>query len=638
MKQETGQAKSLQSFLGGDMRKITFSPSVYGCLALFLTAGSLFAGAQDATPHALNPQSLATNYAWPETYTNPLSLETSSGPAVSCPDPAIINETKNDHSTWYLYCTGDPLNSKDVNAQGQLIDHLITQYQSYDLVHWSYIGDTFQQTPVWVGTATSQLWAPAIKHFNNRFYLYFTAPNTLQGGPAIGVATSSSPGGPWTDSGKPVVAPENNPYNNAPGRAVIDPDEIQDASGQRYISYGSFNGGISIRKLSADGLTSDPSSEQQIAVDNYFEGGNFFYHGGYYYFFASVSTCCDGPLSGYSVRVGRALTPLGPFLDKKGISMNTFAPGGDVSIAANGNRWVGPGGNVIFTDDAGQDYMLYHAIDRFAPYFAGFPGVTRRPALIDRIQWVDSWPEVRAGRWASDRPQSAPAAQPWESDNAIDLAPVPNAVPGPEIQALSDEFNSTTLSPQWHFIHPDADNSYTLTGSAYEVQTQGLDENSDPQQVAILGESVPNLNHWMVETKITTSVPFNNSCCYNFAQGALFIYGNDQNSIKLDIFPDYDTRQTEFGKQTGPVPANYPTYDHQNIGIAAETTWLRVECRHNGNQGELYTSYSSTDGENWTRGGTWQHQLGSGAQIGISAENTAGFTMDFDYVRVYQLP
>ena len=613
-------------------------PFVRGCMSLLFAVASI-AGAQNST-RALTTPPYPMNYAWPQTYTNPLSLQTSGGPAVSCPDPAIISETTSGRTSWYLYCTGDPLNSGDVNSQRQLNVHLITQFQSYDLVHWSYIGDAFHQTPVWIGNATNQLWAPAIKHFNNRYYLYFTAPATLQGGSAIGVGTSSSPGGPWTDSGSPVVAPEDNPYNNAPGRAVIDPDEIQDATGQRYISYGSFSGGISIRKLSADGLTSDPTSEQQIAVDNYFEGGNFFYHDGFYYFFTSVSTCCDGPLSGYSVRVGRALTPLGPFLDKNGVSLNTFAPGGKVSIAANGNRWGGPGGNVVFTDEAGHDYMLYHAIDLTAPYFDGFPGVTRRPALIDRIQWVDGWPEVRAGRWASDSRQKAPAAQAWEINNSGDLAPVPNTAPGPQIRALSDEFNTTTtLSPRWHFIHPNADNSYVLTGSAYEVQTKGPDENSDPQQVSILSEPVPKSGDWMVETKITTGVPFNNSCCYNFAQGALFIYLNDQNSIKADIFPDFDTRQTEFGKQIGPVPANYPTYDHQNIGVAGETTWLRIECRHSAGQGrELYTSYSSIDGVNWTKGGTWQHALGSSAQIGISAENTAGFTMDFDYVRVYRLP
>ena len=604
---------------------------------VWVLAVSIFAGAQSSPPSTITPAPYSANYAWPKTYTNPLTLQTGIGPAVSCPDPAIISQNVEGHTRWYLYCTGDPLNSSDVNAQGQLNLHLITQYQSYDLIHWTYIGDAMQQTPVWVGTSAQQLWAPAIKYFNNRYYLYYAAPATLQGPPAIGVATSTSPGGPWTDKGSPVVPPENNPYNNAPGRAVIDPDVIQDSSGQRYISYGSFNGGISIRKLSADGLTSDPTSEQQIAVDNYYEGGNFFYHDGYYYLFASSSTCCDGPLSGYSVRVGRALTPLGPFVDKNGVSMNTFAPGGDLSIAANGNRWGGPGGNVVFTDNAGQDYMLYHAIDLTAPYFAGFPGTTRRPALIDRIDWVDGWPEVRAGRWASDTPQDAPAAQPWESDAPKDELPVQNTRLGAEITALSDEFNSTTLSSQWHFIHPNANNIYVLTGSAYQVQTQGPDENGDPQQVSILAEPVPVSGDWMVETKLTSSVPFNNSCCYNFAQGALFIYGNDQNSIKADVFPDFDTRQTEFGKQIGPVPTNYPTYDHQNIGTAAETTWLRIECRHLASQGELYTAFSSTDGQNWTKGGTWQHQLGSNAQIGISAENAAGFTVNFEYVKVYQL-
>jgi arabinan endo-1,5-alpha-L-arabinosidase len=584
---------------------------------------------------------LSSNYSWSKTYTNPLTLNTSNGPAVSCPDPAIMKAHKKaeslDADSWYLYCTGDPLNSSDVNAQGELNAHLITQYQSYDLIHWTYIGDAFTQTPAWIGNATNQLWAPAVKYFNKQYYMYYVAPNTPAGFPAIGVATSSSPAGPWTDSGAPVVAPENNPYNGAPGRAVIDPDEIEDDAGQRYISYGSFNGGVSIRKLSADGLTSDPTSDVQIAVDNYYEGANFFKHGGDYYLFASTTNCCDGPLSGYSVRVGRAKTPTGPFLDKDGIAMTNFAPGGSVSISANGNRWVGPGGNVVFTDDAGQDYMLYHAIDQTSPYFDGFPGATRRPALIDPIVWVDGWPEVRGGAWASAKKQPAPAAQPWQYNAYEPKVDEGFAQPGEKIAALSDEFNKATLSSQWHFIHSSANNAYVLTGSAYEVQTQGPDENSDAPGVSILGEPVPATGDWMVEAKVTTSVPFDNSCCYNFAQGALFVYLNDQNSIKLDVFPEYDTRQTEFGKQIGPVPANYPTYDHQNAGTPGETTWLRIVRTSNGDAGELYTSYSSTDGTHWTKGGTWAHSLGSSAQIGISALNTPGFTMDFDYVRVYRL-
>jgi len=599
-------------------------------LRLSLAALAVTAAAQSVS-------TLSPALSRPPTYTNPLTLDTGSGPAVSCPDPAIIKQRIARQDSWYLYCTGDPLNSSDVNAQGNLNVHLITQFQSYDLIHWTYIGDAFKQTPAWIGDATNQFWAPAVKYFNNQYYLYYTAPNTPSGYSAIGVATSASPAGPWTDSGAPVVGPENNPYNGAPGRAVIDADVIEDDSGQRYISYGSFNGGISIRTLSADGLTSDPSSEQQIAIDNYYEGANFFKHNRQYYLFVSSSTCCDGPLSGYSVRVGRASSPLGPFLDQEGVSLNTFAPGGSISIAPNGNRWVGPGGNVVFTDDSGQDYMLYHAIDQTAPYFDGFPGATRRPPLIDPIVWVNGWPQVRGGAWASAKAQPAPSAQLGEPNAYVPAVDEDFAQPGEEIAALSDEFNSATLSPQWHFIHPNANNTYALTGSAYQVQTLGPDENSDPQGVSILGEPVPAAGDWMVETKVTTSVPFDNSCCYNFAQGALFIYLNDQNSIKLDVFPDFDTRQTEFGKQIGPVPPNYPTYDHQNAGTPGQTTWLRIVRRSNRDAGELYSAYSSPDGLNWTKAGTWTHQLGSSAQIGIAAENTAGFSVDFDYVRVYRL-
>lgn len=612
--------------LGINMRRTALRVSRRVSFVLAFTASAGCASAQ-----------LATAAARQTTYTNPLTLQTPLGKGVSCPDPAILSQRSGSVDTWYLYCTGDPLNSADSNGNGGLRNHLIPQYKSTDLIHWNYAGDAFKTTPAWIGNATDQFWAPAVRFFGGKYYLYYVAPNTPLGGAAIGVAISSSPVGPWVDSGAPVVAPEPNPYNGSFLRATIDPDIVEDSSGQRFISYGTFNGGISIRKLSADGLSSDPASEQQLVVDNYAEGGAFFKHGGYFYLFVSTAGCCDGPLSGYSVRVGRATSPLGPFVDQNGVSLNSFSPGGEIPIAANGNKWVGPGGNVVFTDEAGTDYMLYHAIDMNAPYFDGFPGFTRRPALIDPIVWVNGWPQVRGGLWASNGPQPAPAAQPGQPNLYTPVAADTFDEPGQEIVALSDEFNGSALSSQWHFIHPGADNTYKLTGGAYEVTSNGADEVSNPGGVSILGEPVPTSGNWMVETKVTSSVPFDSSCCYNFAQPALFLYLNDQNSIKLDAFPDYDTRQTEFGKQVGPVPSGYPIYDHQNVGPAGKTMWFRIVRRGNGDQGERYTAYTSTDGKTWIKGGTWTHQLGVSAQIGIAANNTAGFTMDFDYVRVYRL-
>jgi len=601
-----------------------------GLIPIVVASSALLSG---QTPSAADE---ASHLSWSTTYQNPLSLyDPKTGPAVSCPDPAIFKQNRDWFDVWYLYCTGDPLNSNDKDQSGNLKNHLITSYVSVDLIHWIYIGDVFKTLPAWIGNVNTNLWAPAIKYFNHKYYLYYVAPTTQAGGSAIGVATSSDPAGPWVDSGGAVIPPEPNPYNNSFLRAVIDPDVVEDDFGQLYISYGSFNGGISIRKLSADGLTSDPSSEQQIAIDNMYEGASFWKHDGYYYLFLSTSTCCDGPLSGYSVFVGRAHSPTGPFIDNNGVPLLTFAPGGFISIAANGNKWVGPGGNVVFTDDSGKDYMLYHAVDSESPYFAGYPGFTRRPAMMDPIDWIDEWPEVRGGYWASATEQPGPAAQPSQA-NLYKPAIKPDDEPGEEIKDLSDEFNSKTLSKQWHFIHPSANNTYVLTGSEYEVQTMGPDENGYPQGVSILGEPTP-AGDYLVETKVTTSVPFDNSCCYNFAQAALFIYGNDQNSIKLDVFPDYDTRQTEFGKQIGPVPPYFPTYDHITVGPQGATTWLRIVKRAGDDGLELYSAYTSNDGIHWTRGGTWRHSLGSGAQIGIAAQNLPGFTMDFDYVRVYRL-
>ena len=50
--------------------------------------------------------------------------------------------------------------------------------------------------------------------------------------------------------------------------------------------------------------------------------------------------------------------------------------------------------------------------------------------------------------------------------------------------------------------------------------------------------------------------------------------------------------------------------------------------------GETYTAYTSSDGLTWVRGGTWTHNLGSGAKIGLVSMGGSGFSANFDYIRV----
>ena len=83
--------------------------------------------------------------------------------------------------------------------------------------------------------------------------------------------------------------------------------------------------------------------------------------------------------------------------------------GGTPVLNQNGNRWVGAGHNAIATDLAGQDWIAYHAIDRDRPLPRRHrSGINERPMLLDRLDWVDGWPAVRAGQGPSERSQQAP--------------------------------------------------------------------------------------------------------------------------------------------------------------------------------------------------------------------------------------
>jgi arabinan endo-1,5-alpha-L-arabinosidase len=574
------------------------------------------------------------------TYTNPLNVQIPGGGRVeSCADPSIIRGQLPGDSQWYVYCTTDPLNDQDKNASGGFNFHLIPTLRSADLVHWTYAGDVFAARPAWVASDAG-LWAPDIHFFNNQYYLYYTASNTSLpgGGSAIGVATAQSPTGPWTDSGVPVVEPHAAPCCPGSRRWVFDPALIQDDSGQRFIYYGSYFGGVSARKLTADGLHTDAASQTQITIANRYEGTFVVKHAGMYYLFGSATNCCNGPLTGYSVFAGRSNNPLGPFVDREGVSLLAGRVGGTPVISMNGNLWVGPGHNAVFTDFGGQDWFLYHAVDRNHPYFAGPPGFTKRPALMDRLDWIDGWPTVRSGQWASATPQPAPVAQPGQrggGDN-LDLQPRAQDQPGRLISGLSDEFDGQALKPQWTWVRQPAAGTYGLQGGFFRFDTQSADLYVDSNNASVLIEPAPSAGDYLVETRLNLNVP-PEGCCQNFSQAGAVIYGDDDNFIKLAHVSIYETRQTEFAKELKPVPPGFPRYGNTVVGPPGDWTYLRVAVRRPKDAEERYTAYTSRDGRDWTRGGTWTHQLGQAARVGLVSMGGAGFTALFDYVRVYEL-
>ena len=393
--------------------------------------GAAVAGpvAGSAAPARTAANAAATGAA---TFTNPVSTPG----APSFPDPSVIHGLD---GFWYAFGTSDPILPGGAFPQIPIL-------RSTDLTHWDLIGQVFPGArPSWIA-ADAGLWAPDVRFIRGRYVLYYVATDTvaLAGttDSAIGVATAPTPAGPWTDSGGPLVAPRP---GNGSYLGTIDPAGFTDTRGRNWLYWSSFNGGGFVTRLSADGRHT-VGSPKQILIDNRYEGIYVVSHAGWYYAFASSTNCCAGPVTGYTVFAGRSRQPDGPFVDRDGVSLDTSRVGGTQVIAPSGNGWIGTGHNAVVTDDAGQDWFVYHAIPRADPYLA--PGISRRPMLIDRLDWIGGWPTVRAGLGASDTPQQSPVTA----------------------GLLEDTFTSATLASRWQQLSGDWVRRSGVTAGGYARQ------------------------------------------------------------------------------------------------------------------------------------------------------------------------
>ncbi|WP_084959193.1 family 43 glycosylhydrolase [Thermoactinospora rubra] len=347
-------------------------------------------------------------FSAPSFYANPVSASF----ADTFADPAVIRGLD---GYWYSYGTSDPL------REGEGKHHRLPIARSGDLVSWEYVGDAFGEDnlPPYAAPET-MLWAPDVRYLDGRYVMYFTVTNTA-GTPhpwdfSIGVATAPSPTGPWTHQPAPVVPPRpaGDSYWN-----TIDPAQFTDVDGRKYLYFGGFFGGVWVTELTPDGLKT-VGQPTQVAIDNKFEGAYVVRRDGFYYLLASSANCCAGPTTGYSVLAGRATSPRGPFVDREGQPLLASRAGGTPVLDQNGNRWIGVGHHSQLTDLSGQDWMLYHGIDRSDPFLDEPYGINERPMLLDRLDWIDGWPVVRAGAGPSERSKQTPVTRGFVDERFTD--------------------------------------------------------------------------------------------------------------------------------------------------------------------------------------------------------------------------
>jgi len=305
-------------------------------------------------------------------------------------DPSIAHEG----NTYYVFATTSNA------SEGQFPIRC-----SHDLLAWKLCGHVFDTIPAWIHEAsptTKELWAPDISYFQGKYHLYYaySAFGVNTSGIALATNATLDPHSPkyhWQDEGLVLKSTKSDDFN------AIDPNIVFDAKGQPWLSFGSFWGGIKMRRIdavSAKTSAVDPTlyslaarampalpepPKPGLPADwQAVEAPFIVRHGDFYYLFVSFDLCCRGTKSSYRTMVGRSAQVTGPYLDAEGKPM---LKGGGTQLLTPNSRWLGPGGESVLQGSEG-DILVFHAYD----------ATTGKPALqISTLTWENGWPHAALG-------------------------------------------------------------------------------------------------------------------------------------------------------------------------------------------------------------------------------------------------
>ncbi len=187
----------------------------------------------------------------------------------------------------------------------------------------------------------------------------------------------------WADEGMVIRSTPADKWN------AIDPNFGLDAEGVPWLAFGSFWDGIKMRRLdpSTGKPTESDSNLYALASRNGgpIEAPAIISRANYFYLFVGFDFCCRGADSTYNIRVGRAASITGPYVDRDGKGMDQD---GGTLILEGKDRYRGPGGQMVYLD-AGTYRLVYHVYDAFD---SGIPKLRIRD-----ITWAsDGWPSVDA--------------------------------------------------------------------------------------------------------------------------------------------------------------------------------------------------------------------------------------------------
>lgn len=333
-----------------------------------------------------------------------------SGDFVGTHDPSIAK----DGDTYYVFATGaaypprqpadhtpSPEGANTMAAPASVLGQFPMRC-SKDLIAWKRCGQVFNDIPAWIRTAspgTKELWAPDISYFGGLYHLYYAYSLFGKNTSGIALATNktldrSNVLYKWVDQGLVLKSDERDDFN------AIDPNLVIAEDGVPWLSFGSFWGGIKMRRLDpmtgkltkADQRTYSLAARSKPAnavptppglPPNWeaVEAPFIIRHEGFYYLFVSWDLCCRGVKSTYRTMVGRSKQVTGPYVDKDGKALSQG--GGSPFLSAN-ESWFGPGGESLLVENK-RVIVVFHAYDAKT----GIPSLQ-----VSTLGWKDGWPSA----------------------------------------------------------------------------------------------------------------------------------------------------------------------------------------------------------------------------------------------------
>ncbi len=288
------------------------------------------------------------------------------------PDPSVIYVSG---EGYYAYATHDEFSPTINNIQLSKSD---------DLVNWTEPIGALTEPPVWAKTC-NKFWAPQVVKVGHQYRLYYAAEPDTKDGMCLALAVSNEPHG-FKDIGKPLAQVPGSTYK------MIDPCFFYDTkSGKNLLYYGSAHEPISVVELADDGFSfiSKPVAVLQpkpgVKFETLREGAFVTYQSKFDRYFLWVSGDNTWAENGYAITVFWSNDPMAEFQP---------IPANHLILKPN-EHWDSPGQNCILTDQLGEDWIIYHAVD---PEDRCVEGTThfKRKMCMDKVFYdADGWPSIK---------------------------------------------------------------------------------------------------------------------------------------------------------------------------------------------------------------------------------------------------